>query len=201
MIGPLDQAPRTVALLNDAPDAGDLIHGGDQRAAAAPLESAGRRSFVRAVGLPRRLRRPGPLRSSRRRARDARRRGATTFVLDCDGKTEGNLSSSAGWRAPRRPAVRQRRAVATLPGPVPDLICVKESEWDRSRLRTSRSSSASSSPTAGRSRCPLAHGAVHDVNTGDSEPDRPHLHRRGPAALRVHLGGVRRIRVRRRDTE
>ena len=32
MIGPLDEAPRTVALLNDAPDAGDMIHGRDRRA-------------------------------------------------------------------------------------------------------------------------------------------------------------------------
>ena len=130
MIGPLDEPPRTVALRNDASDAGDVI-----QAAINSIVRGFQNLFNSVVGLW------GyhadfvgedhwdfPAAVLETIGAGARR----YFYLDCDGKSEGHFvvsgyveGSAQTGRFPNGVPFRRFR-VQFL-----DLICSKESEWDR----------------------------------------------------------------------
>jgi hypothetical protein len=130
MIGPLDEQPRTVALRNEAPDAGDVI-----QAAVNSIVRGFQDLFTSVAGLW------GyqadfvgeghwDLRGADLDALGAG--GRRYFYLDCDGRSEGHYVVS-GY-------VEGTGQTGRFPNGVPfrrfrvqfvDLICVKESEWDR----------------------------------------------------------------------
>jgi hypothetical protein len=151
IVGPLDEAPRTVALRNDAPDAGQTI-----KAAADALWRAVVGAFESLVDVfvglwgyhadfvdeahwtidATSLQSLGP---------GVRR----YFFLDCNGGSEGAYLIS-GW-------VEGTAATGAFPNGVPwrryavhfeKLYCVKESEWDRFTTSDEPSSSDWSSRTA-----------------------------------------------------
>ena len=130
MIGPIDELPRTVALVNEAPDAGDVL-----QALVNSIVRGFNDLFDAVVGLW------GyhadfvgedhwdfPAAVLNTLGAGARR----YFYLDCDGKSEGYFVVS-GY-------VEGTSVTGRFPNGVPfkrfrvqflDLICVKESEWDR----------------------------------------------------------------------
>jgi hypothetical protein len=130
MIGPIDEMPRTVALVNNAPDAGGVIQ--------AAVNEIGRgltnlwNSFVGLwgyhadyVGEDHWVFDAATLASVGAGSR-------RYFYLECDGRSEGNFVISG--------FVEGTSVTGRFPSGVPfrrftvqflDLICVKESEWDR----------------------------------------------------------------------
>ena len=134
MIGPLDQAPHTVALAERRARLRRDDHRGVRRAVevARRRVGVGARLLQGAVGLPRRLRRRGP-RGHRASTLSALGPGARHgFVLDCDGKSEGRYLIH-GY-------VEGTSVTGTFPNGVPwrrylvrfdTLQCIKESDWDR----------------------------------------------------------------------
>lgn len=134
MVGPLDQAPQTISLLYDAPDAGDVI-----KAAADALWQAVVSGLNQALDALKSLWGyhadfvdeahwtidAATLQSL---APGVRR----WFYLDCDGRSEGSYVISG--------SVEATAETGRFPSGVPwrryrvhfeRLICVKESEWDR----------------------------------------------------------------------
>lgn len=130
IIGPLDEPPRTVSLVNDAPDVGDII-----QAAGAGLARAFTSVVDAIIGL---WGYHADYVGEDHWVFDAATLDAVGagsrryFYLECDGRSEGSFivsgyvegTSDTGRFSNGVPWRRFRVQFA-------DLICVKESEWDR----------------------------------------------------------------------
>jgi hypothetical protein len=130
MVGPIDEEPRTVALLNDAPDAGDIF-----QAAINSIVRGFEDLFDTVVGLwgyhadfVGKAHWDFPASVLESLGTGVRR----YFFLDCDGDSEGEFvvsgyveGTSVTGRFGNGVPFRQYRVVFV------DLICVRESAWDR----------------------------------------------------------------------
>jgi hypothetical protein len=174
MIGPLDEAPHTVALLNDAPDAGDVIQAaadGVWRALVAAFDSivdffkglwGYNADFVGEAHWTISAATLGTLGAGQRRY----------FYLECDGRSEGNYvvsgfveGTSGTGRFPNGVPWRRFRVV------LESLFCVKESEWDRGTTSDEPFVLALVIPHGGLQRMiSWRSGPYGGVNSGDVNP-------------------------------